>query len=209
MNKVWAVVVGLAWLGVLPGARAADNTAPWRQKAAECEGCHGPGGDSTISSYPKLAGQNASYLEQQLTDFKNGTRPDPVMSGMAAGLSPTDIRNISTFFANQTMSPAGAQGSAGAGALGRTVYREGDRQRGVLACMGCHGPAGAGTPPYSPRIGGQWARYVQQQLLAFRNGTRRNDPSGMMRTIAAHMTRPEIVAVSQYVAGLGARPAHP
>ncbi|MHB1943121.1 MAG: c-type cytochrome [Acidiferrobacteraceae bacterium] len=208
MNKMWAVVVGVTWLGVVPGAHAADR-APGQRKAAECEGCHGPNGDSAISSYPKLAGQGASYLERQIRDFKNGKRQDPVMSGVAAGLSPIDIRNISTFFAHQTMSPSGAHGNAETIALGRKVYRRGDRQRGVPACMSCHGPMGAGAPPYFPRIGGQWAQYIRQQLLAFRNGTRRNDPSEMMRSIAAHMTRPEIAAVSQYVGGLGARPAHP
>ncbi|MHB1950335.1 MAG: c-type cytochrome [Acidiferrobacteraceae bacterium] len=209
MNKGWgwAIVVGVVWLAMIPGAQAAGNVAAGQQKAAECEGCHGPNGDSAVPTYPKLAGQDASYIEKQLNDFKSGKRTNAIMSGMAAGLSPTDIRNLAAFFSSQQMSPGSAQGSAKVIALGRKIYRGGDRQHHVPACMSCHGPAGAGIPPRFPRLGGQWAQYVQAQLLAFRSGKRANDPAGMMRTIAGRLTRPQIAAVSQYIAGLGERPA--
>lgn len=206
MNKGW-VIVGVAWLGMMSCAYAAGNIAAGQQKAAECEGCHGPNGDSTVATYPKLAGQDASYIVKQLQDFKSGKRQNPIMSGMASGLSPTDIRNLAAFFASQHMSPGSAQGTPKVIALGRKIYRGGDRRRRVPACMSCHGPAGAGIPPRFPRIGGQWATYIQSQLLAFRNGTRANDPAGMMRTIAGRLTKPQIAAVSQYIAGLGVRSA--
>jgi cytochrome c553 len=72
----------------------------------------------------------------------------------------------------------------------------------VAACAGCHGPSGAGIPVEFPHIAGQFAAYIETQLKAFRSGARANDPNGMMRGVAAHMTDDEIKAVAQYVAGL-------
>jgi cytochrome c553 len=57
-------------------------------------------------------------------------------------------------------------------------------------------------PAQYPRIAGQFAEYVEAQLIAFRNGARANDPNGMMRAVAARMTDREIKAVAEYAAGL-------
>lgn len=210
MNKVCAMAVGVFWLAVSPGVWAADgNVAAGQTKALMCAGCHGPDGNSAVPTYPKLAGQSAAYIEKQLTDFKSGKRQNAIMSGMAAGLSPQDIKNVAAYFSSQHTAPGTAQGTAQQIALGQKIYRGGNREERVPACMSCHGPSGAGVPPKFPRVGGQWAGYVQAQLLAFRSGTRANDPAGMMRTIASRMSHDEIAAVSQYIAGLRARSVKP
>jgi cytochrome c553 len=72
----------------------------------------------------------------------------------------------------------------------------------VPACAGCHGPAGAGIPVQYPRLAGQYAEYIVQQLKAFKEGARANDPNGMMRGVTARMTEREIRAVAEYAAGL-------
>ena len=74
--------------------------------------------------------------------------------------------------------------------------------KGLPACAGCHGPAGAGIPAQFPRIAGQHAEYIEAQLKAFRDKVRSNDPNQMMRMIALKMTDPEIKALSDYIAGL-------
>ncbi len=86
--------------------------------------------------------------------------------------------------------------------MGQKIYRAGDASKGLPACAGCHGPAGAGIPAQYPRIGGQFAEYIEAQLKAFRAGERANDPNKMMRMVAVKMTDPEIKAVSDYIAGL-------
>ena len=83
------------------------------------------------------------------------------------------------------------------------MYRAGNKESGVPACMACHGPTGAGVPAAKwPALSGQYPSYVEAQLKAFADGSRNNDPSSMMRDIAAKMTDKEIKAVSAYVAGL-------
>ncbi|XQU69350.1 Cytochrome c, class I [Cupriavidus sp. H18C1] len=68
------------------------------------------------------------------------------------------------------------------------------------ACAACHGPAGAGIPAQYPRIGGQFSEYTEAQLVAFRQGGRKNN--AVMTEVAARMSDAEIKAVADYVAGL-------
>ena len=67
-------------------------------KAKACQVCHGEGGHSTKPTYPILAGQHAQYIQKQLRAFKEGTRKDPIMNGMAAPLSEQDIEDVAAFF---------------------------------------------------------------------------------------------------------------
>jgi cytochrome c553 len=120
---------------------------------------------------------------------------------MTAPLSDEDMRNVAAWFAQQKLKPAAAKDEAQI-ALGRKIWRMGDFQKGVPACAGCHGAAGAGLPAQYPRLAGQYAEYTEAQLKSFRQGERTNDPEKMMRTIAAKLSDAEIKAVSEYAAGL-------
>ncbi|WP_089153015.1 c-type cytochrome [Thalassotalea crassostreae] len=80
-------------------AMAADVEAG-KAKSAVCAACHGANGVSAIPMYPNLAGQKEAYLVKQLKDFKNGTRKDPVMAGMAIPLTDADIANLSAYYAS-------------------------------------------------------------------------------------------------------------
>lgn len=174
-----------------------------------CAACHTADGNSLIPVNPKLAGQHADYLAKQLREFKSGTRANPVMMGMSAGLSDDDVRNVAAYFASQTQK-GGETKNRETLEQGQKLYRAGDQSKGLPACAGCHGPAGAGIPAQYPRIGGQHPEYLEAQLKAFRTaGTdpkdtsgRANDPNKMMRMVAAKMTDPEIKAVADYIAGL-------
>src|SRR3569832_394355 len=54
-------------------------------KTAVCTGCHGPNGNSSSPDWPRLAGQSAVYIAEQLHLFKSQVRPNPVMGPVAAG----------------------------------------------------------------------------------------------------------------------------
>lgn len=82
-------------------ANAAGDAAAGEQKAAACMACHGVGGNSTIASNPILAGQHRSYLVQSLKAYKDGTRSNPIMKGMSAGLSDQDIEDLAQYFSIQ------------------------------------------------------------------------------------------------------------
>ena len=77
---------------------AEGSISAGKDKARACQVCHGTGGHSTKPTYPILAGQHAAYIQKQLKAFRDGTRKDPIMSGMAAPLSDQDIEDIAAFF---------------------------------------------------------------------------------------------------------------
>lgn len=188
-----------AWAQTAPKADSAKG-----QKIASqvCVACHGADGNSAAPANPHLAGQHAEYIAKQLHDFKaNKDRKNPVMMGMATPLSPDDIRDVSAYYAGQKPKPAAAKDKELV-VLGQKIYRGGNAATGVPACAACHGPNGAGIPAQYPRLAGQFPEYTAAQLRAFRSEERANDANKMMRGVAARMTDREILAVSEYLAGL-------
>jgi len=207
--------LAIATLASPAGAATAppDRPDPAKGKkiAAEvCAPCHTADGNSVISTNPKLSGQTAEYIVKQLTDLakpsgdKTG-RENPVMGGFAAMLAPADRMNLAAWFASQPPFPAASAGAVASpeAVMGQRIYRTGIPEKSVPACAGCHGPAGAGLPVLYPRIGGQHGDYVEAQLHAFREGTRRNNTA--MWQIAFRLSDPEIKALAEYVSGLRAQ----
>ena len=164
-----------------------------------CSACHGADGNSMIPANPKLAQQHPEYLFKQLKEFKSGKRANAIMSGMVAALSEDDMRNISYWLASKKAKPGFAKDKETV-ILGERIYRGGIPDRQIAACAGCHSPDGAGIPAQYPRIAGQHTDYAVAQLVAFRDGVRKN--SAQMTGVAAKMNEREIKAVSDYIAGL-------
>jgi cytochrome c553 len=83
------------------GPAAAADIAAGKKKALEvCAACHNMDGVSTVPDYPKLAGQYPDYLAKALRDYKSGARKNPIMAGMAQGLSQKDIDDVSAYFSS-------------------------------------------------------------------------------------------------------------
>ncbi len=212
-----AVIAADAASGAAPAAEAAKPVVPGKPKTdpaagealynngdpsrgvVACVGCHGSNGQSASGAWPKLAGQHAAYLTKQLKNYKDGTRPNAVMQGMVATLTEQDMNNISAYLVKQTPS-LGVATNKDMIELGQSIYRGGIAAKGVPACAACHSPNGAGIPAQYPRMGGQWAEYNTAQLIAFREGVRKN--STQMTTIATKLSDQEMKAVSDYMAGL-------
>ena len=207
MNRAWghAAVLAAAVTGFAASSAFAQDKPP-AQVSQDCAACHGADGNCSAAANPKLAGQFPEYLQKQLRDFmpqkgKKPARQSAVMNGMVANLSDTDVQAIASYYGAQALRPAAATNKDLA-AEGQKLWRGGDAARGVPACAGCHGPSGAGIPAEFPRLGGQFAEYLVAQLQAFRSGARANDPSGMMRGVAAHLSDGQIKALAEYAAGL-------
>ena len=177
------------FMGVNATAVAGDAAAG-EAKSAMCAACHMPDGNSVVGEFPKLAGQHAEYIVKQLTEFKSMKRKNDIMFGMVAALSEEDMADIAAFYAAQSTAP-GVAADESKVALGKAIYRGGNMETGVPACMGCHGPEGEGNAPAAyPQLAGQHVQYTLSQLQAFHNGSRYNDPNKMMRAAAARMTPP-------------------
>jgi len=185
-------------------AFAKGDASAGQAKSAICAACHGADGNSTVPNWPKLAGQHEKYMTRQVTLIKSGARQVPEMLGIVPGLSDQDIEDLSAFFASQENSGGVAdQSKVTAGEL---IYRAGNADSGVPACMACHGPAGEGNPLSGyPALSGQHATYTSKMLTGFRAGENwgeDDDASEVMNGVASALTDEEIEAVSSYIQGL-------
>lgn len=175
-------------------------------KAEMCAGCHGADGNSDAGMFPRLAGQYGAYIVKQIRDFQNGLRENSeIMAGMAATVaSVEDAKDIGSFFEQQKLAREPIMPvDDGLVARGEALYAEGNPSTGVYGCINCHGPKGVGKAEsitQFPRLVGQHKEYLVKQLNDFREGTRANDPAGMMTDIAKRLTDDEISAVSEYLA---------
>ncbi|HEX4882535.1 MAG TPA: c-type cytochrome [Casimicrobiaceae bacterium] len=191
-----------------PAAPATVSLERGKQIATQvCAACHGADGNSPTPANPNLAGQHADYITVQLAHFKAGIRVNPIMQGMAAGLSDDDMRSLGMYFAQQKPKGLVAK-SADLAKAGQAMWRAGDMGTGVPACSSCHSPTGAGIPKNYPRLAGQYADYTYTQLRAFKTGERGADKGSkdaggrIMRGVVEHMTDEQMKAVADYAAGL-------
>lgn len=195
----WILLAGVL-LGVDP-AVAAGSAEAGQSKAVVCAACHGVDGNSVNPEWPSLAGQNPAYIARTLHAFKSGERSNVLMTAQAAALSDQDIEDLAAYFASRAPRPGTANPQDAT--AGERLYRGGNKDTSVAACLSCHGPDGSGNAPAGyPAIAGQHAPYVAAQLRAYRAGQRSSDLNQMMRNTAAQLTDAEIDAVASYVQGL-------
>ena len=175
-----------------------------------CATCHGSNGDSNgNSAFPRVAGQPASYLAEQLRDFKSKARDGTVMSTIAAALTADDINDVAAYYANMpSRFQPPPRGDAALIEKGKVLAEAGDGAKGVPGCNSCHGPGGTGEAPTIPYLAGQYAAYTTLELQNWRRGTRRNSPEAM-RLFARKLDDSEVAALAAYyeqVKGAAAAP---
>ena len=172
-----------------------------------CAGCHGADGNSTDPYFPKLSGQGAFYLYEQLRVFSQlgGRRMSGVMGAIAVDLELTQMRDLAAWFAQQPMTASAAPAMLPVGAAatdGERIWLRGIPEEKIPACASCHAVDGHGLPPEFPRLAGQHAQYLERQLREFRADRRASNPNQMMRVIAHKMSDSEIMSVASYIAVL-------
>lgn len=185
-----------------PSAMAEGDAAAGQAKAAVCAACHGVDGNSANPVWPSLAGQHESYIIDSIESFKNGTRSDVLMTAQANILNEQDTADVAAYFAAQT--PTQRTADPALADLGERIYRGGDKEEGVSACIACHGPSGRGNAPAGyPSLTGQHAVYTAKQLVDYKSGARSSDGDAqIMRNIAAELSQEQIDAVAAYIQGL-------
>jgi cytochrome c553 len=172
--------------------------------AAPCQTCHAPNGSGLAAAgFPRLAGLDATYLLHQLDAFADSRRENPVMKLQASALTEPQREAVATYFSR--MPPVAMPAMATApfadpDHLGETLATRGRWSKQVPACEQCHGPGGVGVGPDFPPLAGQSATYLATQLKAFREGSRHNDPLGLMRHVAQPLSDQDIDAVAHWFA---------
>ena len=167
-----------------PGDPAAGKTA-----AAACAGCHGEQGMSANPANPSLAGQDAEYFGAAMRAYKDGSRTDDAMKGIAAALDDGVIKNLAAYYAAQQPQPP-------------KVNKPLTTTEWVQRCDRCHGVSGNSTDPRVPALAAQRPEYLQKSLDAYRSGARSDSP---MAAMASSLTPTDIEALANHYARQRAR----
>ena len=199
----FAGLMALVYASVAGAAEPAAPSAPDLQRGQQiatpmCGAWNRDNGVSPVPAQPHLAGQSREYIALQLAHFKSGARPNPIMQGMAASLSPEDMQSVGAYFEMQKPVHSAARDKTLALA-GQKIWRAGNKQLGVPACAGCHGAAGHGIPAQYPRLAGQYPDLLMAWLKGYATGTR---PHEVMGPIASRLSENDMKAVVEYISGL-------
>jgi cytochrome c553 len=135
-----------------------------------------------------------------MTDLKSGKRKNAIMNGIMGMVDAKEFDQLAKHFSEQKPKQA-VKVAAKSVEAGKEIYDDGITAVAVPSCSGCHNEDGSGTDKF-PRLAGQHAAYVTQQLLNFKSGERDNDDRGVMRAVAKRMSEAQMRSVAQYIATL-------
>ena len=102
MTRTLLVIAAAAGVAFGQAATAAGDAAAGKEKAAQCQQCHGLDGNGPTPQFPKIGGQHAGYIVQALEDYRTGVRQEPVMAAFAAALSKQDREDLAAWYASQS-----------------------------------------------------------------------------------------------------------
>lgn len=93
------IVLAAALCAACSGAALADGAKLYAEKT--CTACHGKDAKTPLMpDYPRIAGQNAKYVEKQMADIKSGARANgnsAAMKGVMGLVSDADIKEIADY----------------------------------------------------------------------------------------------------------------
>lgn len=166
---------------------------------AGCQGCHRRGATGSPSGlYPRLAGQHATVLIEQMTDIRSGKRRNPKMEPFADEhvITPQEIADIAAYLQALPLTANLGKGPGTALGRGKDIY--------VRDCASCHGDRGEGNgPKFYPLVAGQHFVYLLREARFIRDAERGNANPDMMRVIKSYSDA-DLEAVADYMSRLEA-----
>ena len=174
-------------------------------EAPACAACHGASGEGQPDAgFPRIAGLNAVYVEEQLESFNRGTRKDDTMTPIAKALPEADRKAVAIYVSglNPPLAPSEEKPDKDSIAKGTELAAHGDWPKGLAGCNQCHGPGGIGVGTAFPKLAGQPAAYIEKQLNDWKAGNRANDPLALMAGVTKKLDDGQIKAVAAYYASL-------
>lgn len=219
MSKQQITPGGLALLLAVGIGSSAPATAADREKGKEingtCAACHGEFGQGgKKGEYPRIGGQRAAHIEEQLRNFRSRKRVNIPMFPYTQEreLPDEDIRDVAAYLAAIELPTKPPEFKDSDDALTRLLAMEkvmiipkldGDLPNGKALyeqhCADCHGARGQGKGRY-PMLFGQYTNYLKRQMQMFAKGERSHDDDEGKGTLAtlterdfddllAHITR--------------------
>jgi len=186
-------VAALAAVFAIADAATAADLEAGKRRAALCEACHGPGGNSANPVIPSLAGQPAQFLSTELFFFREGNRKDPQMTPVAQTLTNADMNDLAAYFSSLKPSPPTRHASAENESAGPGLTKK-------FFCTQCHGPELLGVQ-HIPRLAGQQHDYLRTQLQGFK-AQKRADIDGNMTSAAQALSESDIDALADYISAI-------
>jgi sulfide dehydrogenase cytochrome subunit len=188
VRKILLLSVGAAGLlAASSGASAADI----KPLAETCNNCHGIDGVSAGHSMPSIAGLPVKYLTEVMLEWKKGERFSTTMGRLIKGYSDEQITDLAKHYAALPWKPVPQD-------LKAKWIKEGSFI--VDRCSKCHGDTGAEPDDdETPRLDGQWAKYMELQLMAYRDKDVKL-PHEKMRKTALKLSEEEVGYLNHYFA---------
>ena len=146
---------------------APGNVAAGKTAAAGCVGCHGEGGVSGNPSTPSIAGQDAQYFIAAMRAYKDGSRNEPTMKGVAGSLDEPALKDLAAYYASQQPQRP-------------NVAKPLTAAEWAQRCDRCHGVNGNSSDPRSPALAAQRLEYLEKVLRAYKKGERRSKEMAVM-----------------------------
>jgi cytochrome c553 len=201
------------------GAARADDTdaarakippyskAALQSKIEYCQTCHGASGEGARGTVPipRLAGQQAKYIENQLRNFVVHRRHNNVMSNAVQQMGSAEMVALGAYFHDLNPKPVGGAPKELADE-GKKIFEAGVPEANVPACASCHGAdaKGAGVVP---RLAGQLNDYAIKKLMNFEK-ERGADPAvpaetrDAMKSVSHNLNEAQVHAIAAYVSYL-------
>lgn len=211
-------LLGAVLLVLCSGALLAVETAPvWNEIKGEkllalslkgdvargeeafvtCQGCHRRGATGSASGlYPRLAGQHATVLIEQMTDIRSGKRRNPKMQPFSDEhvITPQDIADIAIYLQGLPIPASLGKGPGTALPRGKDLY--------LRDCASCHGDRGEGNgSKFYPMVAGQHFVYLLRECQLIRSGERGNANPDMIRVIKPY-SDDDLQAVADHISRL-------
>jgi cytochrome c553 len=182
-------LIGIFLLTVMQ-LTGAQNLERGKDINATCAGCHGEFGQGgKKGEYPRIGGQRAAHIADQLKAFRARTRLNLPMFPYTQEreMSDQDAEDVSAYLASIELPTEWPQFKPDDDALTRLTAMEkvmiiprapGNTDNGgriyLKECYACHGRDGMGRGKF-PRLVGQYTNYLMKQMTSFVKGERSHD----------------------------------
>ncbi len=189
---VMALTAAFGAVSLAP-ALAADGKALYADKG--CVACHGEDAKTPLQEgFPKLAGQRADYILNQIKDIKSGARTNgqsvDSMKPIVEDLAEADVKAIADYLASLA-EPAAAP-AAGPATPGKTLFL-------TKTCVACHGKEGKKPLPGYPTLSGQDKTYIVAQASDIQTGKRTNGKANSMQPVMHLVNADELGQIAEYL----------
>ncbi len=168
--------------------RVSQSITSGKQLTQFCTYCHGKDGISKNDWEPNLAGQDATYLLDQLINFASGKRKNLVMNDLTSKLTDGQLIDIAVYYSGMENTYIPTDINAELMLKGKEIYQK--------SCTSCHGAKGKGIKGFA-NLSGQKSQYLVNNLTKFQGDSRR--ASSVMGPIVANLTDTDIQALAAYI----------